>query len=318
MPKDHRLKTRMGSSPQNYGAPKQQQKGLILPINFLLSCSDDALGSYELARLAEIADFRAELHVLLDHLIDTSAHVAVVRWFRKTDRQILRDAIENEESPLEWAKRMVREGQRTEEELIPLAAFEPGAAHLAAAMRYQERNIAEGKCQSCPQPLDPNSIRYCTKHLAAKRNRHQKKGKAEPGSREWLYSEELQPSTHGRQPGTLASLAMNREKKTRAVLAELGIKPEHAAVSVNAAKEALLRVMPDSKDKAMGPADLFRAAMIPSRTTGDKALRELLEPGKIQRIGKARKGHSFRYFKSSWKTESPEVPASKNSSLMPI
>ena len=104
-------------------------------------------------------------------------------------------------------------------------------------------------------------------------------------------------ATHGRQPGSLAACEMLREKKTRAVLAELGISPESAAVSLKAAKETLLRVMPDSKAKAMSPADLRQAATVPSKTTGDKALRELLSAGKIQRIGKARSGHPFRYFK---------------------
>jgi hypothetical protein len=36
----------------------------------------------------------------------------------------------------------------------------------------------------------------------------------------------------------------------------------------------------------MTPADLFQAATIPSRTTGYKALRELLADGQIQREGK--------------------------------
>ena len=79
-----------------------------------------------------------------------------------------------------------------------------------------------------------------------------------PGGREYLYSGEITESTHGRTPGTLASLEMNREKKTRAVLAELGIAPESAAVSLKAAKDALLRVMPDSKAKAMTAYDLFQ------------------------------------------------------------
>lgn len=78
---------------------------------------------------------------------------------------------------------------------------------------------------------------------------------------------------------------------------ELGIPPESAAVSLKAAKEALLRVMPDSEANALSPVDLFQAAVIPSRTTGNRALRELLSAGKIQRIGKARSGHPCRYFK---------------------
>lgn len=65
-------------------------------------------------------------------------------------------------------------------------------------------------------------------------------------------------------------------------------------MSLRAAKEALLRVMPDSQAKALPAYDLFQAAQVPTgggRTgresaTGAKALRELLSEGKIQSIGK--------------------------------
>jgi hypothetical protein len=56
-----------------------------------------------------------------------------------------------------------------------MPSLAPGAAHLAAAIRYQERNIADGKCCECPEPLDPNSIRYCGKHLALIRARAARK-----------------------------------------------------------------------------------------------------------------------------------------------
>lgn len=138
-------------------------------LNFLLGCSDKALDNYELARLNDVANLRKELHEVLDKLIDTMSQAALTAWFRQNaDREALKAALTNEESALEWANRKIRETQRIgEEELIPLPSLPPGAAHLAAAMRYQERNIAEGKCQNCPEPLDPNSVRYCTKHLAA-------------------------------------------------------------------------------------------------------------------------------------------------------
>ena len=138
-----------GSPPQSRGArqrsalAKQQERGLILRPNFLLTCSDDTLASHELALLAECADIRAQLEELLDRWNDTTAQVSVVKWFRRTDRQALKHAIENEESPIEWAARRVREDQRSEEELIPLPALEPGATHLAASLRYQETTFRE-------------------------------------------------------------------------------------------------------------------------------------------------------------------------------
>src|SRR5215472_5682074 len=171
--------------------------------------------------------------------------------------------------PMEWAARMIREGQRSEEEQIPREPLPPGIAHLAAAVRYQERNIAEGKCCVCPQPLDRNSVRFCTKHLAWARTKsaRQRGAKGEPGSRDYLYGE-ITPSTHGRQPGSLAASAMNREKKTRALLAEIGVKPEDAAVSLKAAVEAIYKIMPEKKADAMTQAELFEKAGVITKTTG--------------------------------------------------
>jgi len=306
MTKTHATQT-AGSSPQARRArgreamAKQQHKGLGLavPINFLLGCSDSDLGNYELARAADVANLRSQLHVVLDQIIDhqTLAHLAA--WFSSMDRQALKSAIENEEDPLTWARRRIAQGQRSEEEnkSIPRPPLPPGAAHLAAALRYQERNIAEGKCSRCPQPLAPNSVRFCEKHLALQRARaNQKKGLSDPGSREYLYAGELPESTHGRQPGTLASLAMNREKKTRAILAELGIPPESAAVSLKAAMEALMKHIPTSKADALTQTELFDEAMIPTKTTGGEALRELVAEGKIKRIGKGVPNDPYRYF----------------------
>lgn len=271
-----------------------------LPLNFLLGCSQAALGNFELARLAEVANLRKEMHLILDRVIDQMSQAALVSWFKVQDRQSLKHAIENEESPLEWADRMIREGQRKGEELLPLPAMSPDmvrASHLAANLRYKERNNAEGKCQNCPEPLDPNSLIFCTKHLTKERGRHKRKrGKDDaPGSINYLYQDDSPESHKGREPSNLAKLEMQREKKTRALLAELGVAPESAAVSLKAAKDALLKLMPESKADAKPTAELF--AVVPSRTTGQRALKELLSEGRIQRIGKRSKGGPFRYWK---------------------
>ena len=105
--------------------------------------------------------------------------------FRSIDRNALSAAIESEETAMEWANRMIREKQRSAEELIPAPTLPPGVAHLAAALRYQKRNLAEGKCMKCPQPLDRNSVYLCTKHLAAERDKYdRKKGLVNAGSLE--------------------------------------------------------------------------------------------------------------------------------------
>jgi hypothetical protein len=168
-------------------------------------------------------------------------------------------------------------------------------------MRYQERNIAEGKCSLCPKPLARHSVRYCEKHLTAARMR-QTPSKGKPGDIGWLYGE-TEESSHGRQPGTLAALAMAREQQTRAALAEMGVPPESAAVSLEAAKEALLKCMPFSEDRADTADTLFKTALIPSRTTGNHAIEDLLTAGAIQRLGTGVRGNPFRYFKRSIASE---------------
>ena len=89
---------------------------------------------------------------------------------------------------------------------------------------------------------------------------------------------------------------MGREQRTRAFLAEQGIAPGSAAISLNAVTEALLRVMPKTSKEAMTQGDLFQRAGVVTKTTGKKALAKLLADGKIERIGEGWKGHQFRYF----------------------
>jgi hypothetical protein len=289
MSKAHKLQVRKPTSPVSGS----------VPINFLLGCSDTDLASYELAQLAKVSDLRKQLHEVLDQIIDKMGLAWLTAWFRSMDRNALAAAIDNEETAIEWAKRMIRERQRSVEELIPAAptSLPPGAAHLAAAMRYQERNVAEGKCAKCPEPLDRSSVRHCTKHMAAERDRyHRKKALSDPGSREYLYSGEITESTKGRHPNNLAALAMGREQRTRAFLAEQGIKPENAAISLNAVTEALLKVMPKTESEAMRQDELFQKAGVVTKTTGQKALKKLLAEKRIRSVEHFRHGKRFRYF----------------------
>jgi hypothetical protein len=280
-----------------------KNKGLAttgIPLSFLLGCSESALGSFELARLSEVADLRTELHKVLDRLIDQMSMAAVAAWFRTVDVPTLKQAIEEPEDILAWAQERIRDKQRGDDEIVPMASLPVGSAHLAAALRYQERNIAKGLCSICPKPLSDRSVRYCDTHLTAARLRHNPKGGKDeaPGSINYLYQDRTPENRHGRQPGTLTSLQMAREQRTRKVLAREGIPPESAAVSLMAAKEALLAHMPDSESKAIATDALFKRAMIPSRTTGQRAIRELFLADRIQRTGSGSMKDAFRYFRS--------------------
>ena len=195
-----------------------KKKSLALPLNFLLGCSEKSLADFELARLAEVADLRKEIVSMLDRLIDQMSQAALTAWFRKTDRETLKHALENPDDVIALAKEQIRDGQRSEKELIPLTSLPAGAAHLAAALRYQDRQIAKGLCTVCPEPLARNSVRYCERHLRIARLRHKpKNAKGElPGSIDWLYSDGEQfESRQGRQPGSLKALALAREKQAK-------------------------------------------------------------------------------------------------------
>ena len=150
-----------------------------VPINFLLSVSDRGLGDYELKVLTDVANARDEVIEALERFSLAQGRAGIVRWFRTIDREGLKRKILNPDDPIELAKQQIKEGQKSEQELvdelIPRPLLPPGSAHIAASLRYQKRNIAEGKCVVCPEPLAPNSKSLCEKHLTAKRMRYKPK-----------------------------------------------------------------------------------------------------------------------------------------------
>jgi hypothetical protein len=194
--------------------PPKKRLSVNTPLNFLLGCSETTLASFELAKLNEVANLRQELHLILDRVIDEMSQAAVAAWFRQTDVATLKRALENPEDVLLWAQEQIRDGQRSERELVPRASLPPGKAHLAAALRYAERNIAGGKCAVCPEPLDRNSVRYCRRHLLIARLRKPPKGAkgALPGSIDWLYGDGVFESAHGKA-GRKALEELNEKRK---------------------------------------------------------------------------------------------------------
>ena len=90
---------------------------------------------------------------------------------------------------------------------------------------------------------------------------------------------------------------MGREKQKLAQLADLGLALDHPAVSLNATKKELMKIMPDCAAKAKTAEELFEKTLVPSLSTGKQALKELYEASAIKWIGLGAKGSPFRYFK---------------------
>src|SRR5260370_30789461 len=228
--------------------------------------------------VGDVANDGEEMLEVLDRYVGAESQAGIVRWFRAKDREQIKRDLESDNT-IEYAKERIRDGQRSEEELIPRASLPPGSAHLAAALRYQKRNLASGKCICCPEPLAHNSATFCEKHLRANRLRYKPKGAkgAQPGSIGWLHGDMFQ-SGHGRQPGTLESLALNRQKKTRAILAEMGLPLGSTATALQAAKEELLRHLPQSENDALPAWELFDKASLPAsmKSTAKNALQALV------------------------------------------
>ena len=138
------------------------------------------------------ANLRSELLAIIDKLVDERVQIELATWFKENDREALRQAIETDESAIEWANRMIRGGH----EIVRLGS-DP-QAHRDAALRYQKANIAEGKCKLCPEPLDRNSTQHCTRHLGQKRKRQRERAK-----RAGKYP-------RGKHPNTIAALERSR------------------------------------------------------------------------------------------------------------
>ena len=201
--------------------PPKKPLPIKAPLNFLLGSSDSDLASYLLQRLSSVANLRGQLLEILDRMVEETADAALAEWFRGQDRTTLKAQIENPDDALgrivSQAKEAIRDGQRSDEELVPRSPLPPGAAHLAAALRYAERNIAEGKCGVCPKPLDRNSVRYCTRHLTIMRLRKPPKNATGdlPGTIAWLYGDGIFESAHGKAPSQIKALKESNEKRKR-------------------------------------------------------------------------------------------------------
>ena len=204
------------------GRPPKKKLPLAAKLNFLLGASDNDLSTFELARLAEVANLRSDLHVILDKLIDEMAQAAVAGWFRQTNRETLKRALESVEDPqkridevVSWAKEKIRDGQKSESELVPRVSVAVSAS--ARSMAYQERQIKKGLCAVCPKPLARHSVRFCERHLAIARAKHKPKGAkgSPPGSIDWLYGDGVFESAHNKAPSQVKALKEANKKRAK-------------------------------------------------------------------------------------------------------
>lgn len=187
------------------------------PIKYLLECSDGEVGAFELAKLGEVANLRSQILELFDRLVDTSSLAVLAAMLRRIDRQeIVRRLLESPDKTFDVimaeAKAQIRSQGRSPEELeyspMPGPGFlrklppeEAKQARKDSMRRYQEGHIAAGKCRKCSAPLCRESVDYCEKHLAMKREaQRRRKGTMH---------------AHGRHPNTLAALKEANEKRKK-------------------------------------------------------------------------------------------------------
>jgi hypothetical protein len=302
----HLEEARERMRPKNIRKPRDPRDKTVAAgekVIFLLNCSERRLGEFERERLnnasclrnelqnilydqVDSPDLRGKVYATFDKLVDEMAQVGLARWFRSVGREEILRALDLENDPLLRARKEIREQGRSESEQILIPSLDPGEAHRVAALSYSARNMAAGKCMSCPRPFAPNSVRYCTVHLEMARERARAKAK------------NSNKAPHGRNPGTLQSLAISRAKKSRAILASMGLPLGGAATALQGAKEAILANVPNSQEGAVTMLELFDKAGLsgPIESTAKHALLELVSDGLVQRIGKGVRGDAYLYF----------------------
>src|SRR5262249_49076845 len=98
-----------------------------------------------------------------------------------------------------------------------------------------------------------------------------------------------------RRSDAVAAALKNERGKMLGNIAETGGKPETAAITRRAAKEALLERMPNSSEEAKRTSELF-LGLPTSDSLAKKALAELLAAKLIQRCGDGTRGNAYRYW----------------------
>lgn len=196
---------------------RKQTPPTVPPIKYLLECSDNEIGNFELVKLSEVANLRREMLERFDRLVDVSAQAVLAAWLRTIDREDLkRQLLESSTVTLEKimgdAREKIRNQGRSPEELeydpmpgpgflLKLPPEEKRRRNLDSKKCWEERQLAAGKCRSCSAPICRESVDLCTKHLAMKREAQRKRKRT-------IHA-------HGRHPNTLAALKEASEKRRK-------------------------------------------------------------------------------------------------------
>jgi hypothetical protein len=177
---------------------KNQSLDILGPLKFLLTCSELDVDNFELNTLGNLANLRSQAADVMENMLREISRLDLVRSIRASSPEQIKEALERPSDAIADAKLKIKNTGRSVDELVPLLPLVSAAVkanHVAASIRYQERNVEEGKCCDCPEPLARNSVLYCETHLAAYRDRARVRAK------------KLNKPPHGRAPGTLAALA---------------------------------------------------------------------------------------------------------------
>jgi hypothetical protein len=153
---------------------KHQSLDILGPLKFLLTCSEIDLDNFELSTLGNLANLKSQAADVMENMLRETSRLDLVRSIRASSPEQIKEALERPSDPIAAAKLKIKNAGRSEEELVPLPPLSPAAVkanYVAASIRYQERNVEEGKCSICPTPRARHSVLYCEKHLAACRER---------------------------------------------------------------------------------------------------------------------------------------------------
>ena len=159
---------------------KNQSLDILGPLKFLLTCSELDLDNFELGTHSRINNLKSQVADDIENMLREVSRLDLVRSIRASSPEQIKEALERPSDAIADAKLKINNAGRRGDELLPLLPSPPAAVKanpVTASIRYQERNVEDGKCSICPKPRARHSVLYCEKHLAACRDRARARAK---------------------------------------------------------------------------------------------------------------------------------------------